>query len=140
MISCLLIGFTSLFFVLGHSTLLYFREKELQIIPITDVIFPWPKNGKFVSVLCLTLSFATFVLMLSLGLDINTGIIFLNWKILFILVFFPIGFYLNYLYRRINKNLEGKFYFVSAVNQDDWRFPIFFSVCISFIFWIFTKA
>ncbi len=72
MISCLLIGFTSLFFILGHSTLLYFREKDSERIPIADVIFPWPKNGKFASILCLALSFASFVLMLSLGLDLNT--------------------------------------------------------------------
>ena len=137
MISCLLIGFTSLFFILGHSTLLYFREKDSERIPIADVIFPWPKNGKFVSILCLALSFASFVLMLTLDLDLNNEKKFVHWKIITILVFFPIGFYLNYLYKRINKNSEGSLCFICSVGQEEWRFPWIFSVSISFIFLVF---
>ena len=139
MISFLLIGFSCLFFLLGHSTLLYFREKDSETIPIADVIFPWPKNGKFVSLLCLALSFSSFILMLLLTSDTNPTKIYSKWKILISLGIFPMVFYLIFICRRITKNSKGSLCFKSEVINDEWSLPILFSSCIAFIFWIFNK-
>ncbi|HYP84609.1 hypothetical protein [Variovorax sp.] len=137
MVTSLLIGFGCVFFILGHSTLLFFKSKELSVMPIQKAIFPWPKKGKFVSVLCLGLSAASIFLIFSLPPDNQYLTPSSAWKILSILAVFPSVIYISYLVKRIRKQPEGLLYFPSDAARHEWSLPIIVSVFISFLLWIF---
>ena len=136
MVTSLLIGFGCVFFILGHSTLLFFKGKELPVMPIGKAIFPWPKKGKFVSVLCLGLSVASIFLIFSLPPENQSSASSSAWKILSVFVVFPSVIYANYLARRIRKQPEGLSYFPSDATRQEWSLPIVISVFVSAIFWI----
>lgn len=133
MVTSLLIGFGCMFFILGHSTLLFFKSKELPSMPIGEAIFPWPKKGKFVSVLCLGLSAASFFMMFSLPSEIQSS----AWKIFFIFAVFPSVIYTSYVVKRIRKQPEGLLYFPSDATRQEWSLPLIISVFVSALFWIF---
>lgn len=137
MVVSLLIGFGCVFFILGHSTLLFFKSKELSVMPIQEAIFPWPKKGKFVSVLCLGLSVASIYLIFSLPLENQYLTSASAWKILSSLVVFPSVIYISYLVKRIRRRPEGLLYFPSDAARQEWLIPIIVSVFISFLLWIF---
>ena len=48
----LLIGLGCFFFMLGHSTLLFFKGKDVNAMSLMDAILPWPTKGKFISLIC----------------------------------------------------------------------------------------
>lgn len=136
MVTSLLIGFGCVFFILGHSTLLFFKGKELPVMPIGKAIFPWPKKGKFVSVLCLGLSVASIFLIFSLPPETQSSASSSAWKILSIFAVFPSVIYASYLAKRIRKQPEGLLYFPSEATRQEWSLPIVISVFVSAIFWI----
>ena len=137
MVTSLLIGFGCVFFILGHSTLLFFKSKELSVMPIQEAIFPWPKKGKVVSVFCLGLSVASICLIFSLPPENQYLASSSAWKILSILAVFPSVIYTSYLVKRIRKQPEGLLYFPSDAARQEWSLPIIVSVFISFLLWIF---
>jgi hypothetical protein len=136
MVASLLIGFGCVFFILGHSTLLFLKGKELSVMPIGEAIFPWPKKGKFVSVLCLGLSVGSIFLIFSLPPENQSSASSSAWKILSVFVVFPSVIYANYLAKRIRKQPEGLSYFPSDATRQEWSLPIIISVFVSAIFWI----
>lgn len=136
MVTSLLIGFGCVFFILGHSTLLFFKGKELSVMPIGEAIFPWPKKGKFVAVLCLGLSVGSIFLIFSLPPENQSSASSSAWKILSVFFVFPSVIYANYLARRIRKQPEGLSYFQSDATRQEWALPIIISVFVSAIFWI----
>jgi hypothetical protein len=130
MVTSLLIGFSCVFFILGHSTLLFFKSKELSAMPIREAILPWPKQGKFVSVLCLVVSVASIFLMFYLPPENESSPSSSAWKILSIFVLFPSAIYANYLATRL-------VYCPTDPTPQEWSLPIAISVFVSVIFWIF---
>ena len=137
MVTSLLIGVGCIFFILGHSTLLFFKSKELPVMPIGEAIFPWPKKEKFVSVLCLGLSVASIFLIFSLPPETQSSASSSAWKILSIFAVFPSGIYASYLVKRIRKQPEGFLYFPSDATRQEWSLPIIISVFVSALLWIF---
>jgi hypothetical protein len=111
-VTSMLLGLVCMFFVIGHSTLIYFQQREIAVFPLRRVFFPWPRNGKSVSFLCYILSLLFLVLIFAFPADPLDGSN-AKWKILLVFVFLPLSSYLNYLRVRIKKNGE-KFYFFSA--------------------------
>jgi hypothetical protein len=136
MVTSLLIGFGFVFFLLGHSTLLFFKGKESPVMPIREAIFPWPKKGKLVSVLCLGLSVGSVFLIFSLPPDNQSSASSSAWKILSVFVVFPSVIYANYLAKRIRKRPEGLSYFPSNATRQEWSLPVIISVFVSAVFWI----
>ena len=131
MVTSLLIGLGCLFFILGHSTLLFFKSKDLSSMPIRDAIFPWPKKGKLVSILCLGLSAASFFLMFSLPSEIQSSVSHSEWKIWVIFTVFPGVSYALYLSKRIRNQPEGLMYFSSDLTRQEWSLPLIISAFIS---------
>jgi hypothetical protein len=138
MVTALLIGVGCIFFILGHSTLLFFKSKGSTSMPIVDAIFPWPKKGKFVSVLCLGLSAVSFILMFSLPSEIQSSVSHSAWKILTIFAVFPSAVYALYLVKRIRNQPEGLVYFPSDATRQEWSLPLLISAFVFVVFWIFT--
>lgn len=136
MVPSLLIGVGCIFFILGHSTLLFFKSRELPSMPIGEAIFPWPKKGKFVFVLCLGLSVASIFLIFSLPPETQSSASSSAWKILSIFAVFPSVIFASYLAKRIRKQPEGLLYFPSDATRQEWSLPIVISVFVSAIFWI----
>ncbi len=137
MVTSLLIGVACLFFILGHSTLLSFKSKELSVMPISEAVFPWPKKGKFVSVLCLGLSLASILLIFFLPPETKFWASASAWKIFSIFAVFPSVSYACYLTRRIRKQPEGLLFFPSDATRLEWLLPIIIGALISLLFWIF---
>lgn len=134
MITSLLIGFGCVFFILGHSTLLFFKGKELPVMPIGEAIFPWPKKGKFVSVLCLGLSLVSIFLIFYLPPE--TQYSSSAWKIFSLFSVFPSIIYAGYLAKRVRKKPEGLLYFPSDATRQEWSLPIIVAVFVSALLWI----
>lgn len=132
-----ILGVSFIFLLLAHSTLLHFKMKESNNIPLAQCIFPWPKNGgKFVSILCLMLSGIFFFLFL---IFLNKTSIYVTgfWKIFIALIFVPGFFYLLYITSGISRS-DNRLHFSTPINSGrKWIFPVIISLTISFIFWIF---
>jgi hypothetical protein len=125
----LLIGFFVIFFVLGHSTLLYFRMREEQEIPISQVLIPTPKKGKFVSYLCIIFSFCFLFLYIRLAYT-ESGSFSFNWKIFFVMIVIPLVFYSKYIINGMKKR-GGKLVFSEPRNE--WKTVMLIAPVILFL-------
>lgn len=137
MVTSLLIGIGCLFFILGHSTLLFFKSKELFSMPVRDAIFPWPKKGKLVSTLCFGLTATSFLLIFYLPSEIQSSVSHSSWKILVIFAVFPSVIYALYLSKRIRRQSEGFLYFSSDATRQEWSVPLLISAFCFILFWLF---
>ena len=136
MVTAFLFGIGFLFLIVAHSTLLFFKSKNSSSMPIAEMIFPWPKDGRLVSILCLSLSATSFFFMLHLPYDLHYPITTSAWKILAIFFIFPSIIYSFYIIRRINKNTEGFLYLSPHEKNREWAIPMIISAAISILFFI----
>jgi hypothetical protein len=136
MITSLLVGIGCMFFVLGHSTLLFFKGKDSQLIPIKQAIFPWPRKGKSVSILCLALSATSFFLNSYLAPEAQSAFSHSAWKILIVFAAAPSVIYAAYFLRRIRKTPNGLFFSPSESTEREWLAPLLISVFVSLVFLI----
>ena len=129
-----LIGMACLFFVIGHSTLVHFLIKESPSRTIINIIFPWPRNGKSIPILCLLISLlCVFLLIITPGdfmINSKSG-----WKLIFIFAVFPIVFYVLYIAKRIYKETGSFIFRETEFDRTDWVWPLILSVTISVVFW-----
>lgn len=136
MVTLFLFGLGCLFFVIGHSRLLYFKGKESPSLPIVHVVFPWPTRKKSVSVLFLGLSVVSFLLMLSLPSDFHYQLLLSALEIFFGLAILPCIVYALFLSRRIHRGVEGVFYTHSDLIQREWPRPLFAVTFLLFLFFL----
>jgi hypothetical protein len=139
MVTSLLIGLCCLFFIMGHSTLLYFRGKESSSMPLKDLFFPRPQRGKLVSFLCIGLSMVSLFWLVKTPCDLHYPISLSTWKILLIMVIFPSALYVLYLLRRIRRGSKGLLFFPSDAARSEWSLPLIIAAFISFLVWILSK-
>lgn len=125
----LLIGLSSMFFVLGHSSLLYFKVKEDGEIPIFSVFLPYPKSGKFVSFLSIFVSFV-FLISFCFLLSVDDSFDGFNLKVFVVFCVFPLFAYCRYIMRGIKK--KNGFLFFSEP-KSEWREIMALSAVISFL-------
>ena len=137
MVTSLLIGIGFLFFILGHSTLLFFKSKDLPTMPIRDAIFPWPKKGKSVSVFCLGLSAASFLMIFYLPYEIQSSASHSALKILIVFAAFPFLVYALYVSKRIRRQAGGLVYCSSDATRQEWSIPLLISAFVFALFWFF---
>jgi hypothetical protein len=100
------------FFVMGHSTLLFFLIEDNKKVTLSwiEVVFPSPQRGRVVSYLCLLLTcFFWGMLIFSGPNDFNVRGLN-HWKLLLGFVFSPLAIYVNYLIHRC-KVENGKLVF-----------------------------
>lgn len=139
MVTSFLIGLGSLFFMLGHSTLLFFKSKELILMPLKNAIFPYPKQGKTVSFLCLALSVMAFVIAILLPNDLRSS----SWRsslvILSTFCVVPCGIYLVYCFKRIRRDSNGFVFLPSDATKLEWSLPLLISAFVNILFWIFRQ-
>ena len=135
MVTSFLIGMGCLFLILGHSTLLFFKSKDLPSMPIRDAILPWPRKGRSVSVLCLGLAVASFFLILLLPSESRFLASHSAWKILVTFAVLPSVIYANYLSRRIRKKSEGLLYVASDARPREWSLPLVISAFVFVLLW-----
>ena len=131
MVTSLLIGIGFLFFILGHSTLLFFKSKDLPSMPIQDAIFPWPEKGKSVSVICLGLSAASFLMIFSRLYEIQSPFSHSALKILVVFAAFPGLVYALYVSKRIRRQAGSLFYCCSDATRQEWSMPL---LILAFVF------
>lgn len=132
-----LIGIACFFFIVGHSTLLHFKSEDLSSMSIAEVILPWPKKGKFVSVLCLGLSGASLILLLLGNSDADRPVSISAWKVLIIFAVLPSFIYGSFLFRRVRKTPQGILYFPSPVSEKEWALPLMISAAVSALSYFF---
>lgn len=132
-----ILGVSFIFLLLAHSTLLHFKMKESNSIPVAQCIFPWPKNGgKFVSVLCLMLSGFFFFLFLTFSSKASIYVVGF-WRIFISLIFVPGFFYFLYIISGVSKFNNHLHFSISASSSGKWILPVIISLAISFFFLMF---
>jgi hypothetical protein len=136
MVSLFLFGIFTLFLIMAHSTLLFFKGKEDYIISMKDFFFPWPSSGKLVSILCMVICLLCLWLLFILPFDLSLSSVD-SWKILMIMIVFPGVIYMNYLIRRLRIDHGKIFFHYSDITHKEAQVPIFLSVGISFFLWLF---
>jgi hypothetical protein len=133
----LLFGLGCLFFVIGHSTLLYFKSRGISSLPIRQALLPWPKQGRIVSLLCLALSIGWLLLAIaSLPSEpvLPSGS---SLKILVVFAVAPCAVYLIYFFRRIKRGPDGLSFCVSDPGRAEWSLPIVLGAAVSLVYWFF---
>ena len=123
MAAALFIGFACLFFIMGHGTLLYFRMKEADVIPAKDLVLPWPKNGKFVSYLCISLSALCLGTLSLIPFDFNLRLSQVR-ELFVVTTLAPLAWYGLYIWRRLH-NESGTIVFRSVDTVYwEWAIPL----------------
>ncbi len=131
----LLFGLGCVFFIVGHSLLLHFKTKDSAEVPLSDALLPWPKNGRFVSLLCFSLS---FLMLSSLPwfFPVRSGASAGAWKILFIFIIFPVGSYAYFFARRIRRTSEGLVFVSPRPGDNDWKIPLIIVIAVNASYYI----
>jgi hypothetical protein len=133
-----LLGFATIFLILGHSTLLYFKSVDGEELPLREMIFPWPKSGKLVSVLCLIIS-GIFMMVFwgkvkSIEDFYSEGAI----RILIALVGVPTIMYMGFLKARLLRRNGHLVFSSKAVRKMEWSLPILAVAGISLYLFFFN--
>lgn len=136
MTTSFLTGMAFIFFIMGHSTLLFFKSKENSSIPIINLILPWPKNGRMISFICIVLSFIFLFTALFLPHEANEQKSHYSLQITLVLIIIPGCIYTSYILKRIYKKPEGFLFISSEAKKIEWSTPLFFSAIVSFLFWL----
>lgn len=136
MVTALLFGFSCLFFIMAHSTLILYKSKDSGIISVKELIFPWPQNGKFVSLICLVLSLVFLGVAIKIPSDFKLNSMAM-WRIIISTIVVPTVIYVNYISKRISMGTDGIFFNASAPTKNDWAMPMFVIVVVSFVFLAF---
>jgi len=113
MASILLLGFGLLFLGLSHNTMLYFcsLDKQRQPFPLWRMVLPWPRRGKFVSLLAGLVSCLFVWGWLRAPAD---GIDFSNPRTIALasaFVVMPASLMASFYWRRIKRTQNGVFLF-----------------------------
>lgn len=124
-----LLGLATVFVVTGHSTLLHFRAQELAVLPVDDVLFPKPRRGVFVSVLCFAVALICVVVAIALipkgaaGIQSSQRVDAL--KLFMVFIALPVGCYGTFLARRLRRSEAGRVAFHSApLSQREAALPL----------------
>ncbi|MFC5771573.1 hypothetical protein [Thauera sinica] len=132
----ILISIAITFFVMGHSTLLHFKTVESRKFPAFNILFPWPKTGRFVSVLCLFVALCMFLAAFFLpGVRMTPHPD--TWKGVLIFAVFPSICYGAYILAGLRKE-EGEIFFNADLVKDAWKYPILFMAIVNLIFYLFN--
>ncbi|MES2323328.1 MAG: hypothetical protein V4633_13770 [Pseudomonadota bacterium] len=111
------IAIALMFFVLGHSTLLYFliEDNKGMTVAVARIAFPMPTKGKFVGLLCLLLAAAFFMLGIAMYPTMAHDPRPIPF-VLMLLASMPIAVYAGYIISRIRKSVSapGKLEFVTT--------------------------
>ena len=138
MVFVFLLGCGSLFFVMGHGTLLHFMLEEKGKIDIWSLFFPWPQKGKVVSIICLFISIIFLLLILVLPKEqYNDMFSASSWKIFLVMTAFPLVGYLIFIASLLIKTNSGFAFKLSTTNAV-WRIVLAFGVIVSIASWIFN--
>lgn len=138
MVFVFLLGCVSLFFVMGHGTLLHFMLEEKGEIDIWSLFFPWPQKGKVVSIICLFISIIFLLLILVLPKEqYNDMFSVSSWKIFFVMIAFPLVSYLIFIASLLIKTSSG-FAFKLSANNALWRIVLAFGTIVSIVSWLFS--
>jgi len=138
MVFVFLLGCVSLFFVMGHGTLLHFMLEEKGEIDIWSLFFPWPQKGKVVSIICLFISIIFLLLILVLPKEqYNDMFSVSSWKIFFVMTAFPLVSYLIFIASLLIKTSSG-FAFKLSANNALWRIVLAFGAIVSIVSWLFS--
>jgi hypothetical protein len=137
MVFSLLLGLASLFFVLGHSTLLFFRSKEVATIPLKGVFLPWPKSGKTVSLFSLFVSLFWIGCLIYFAITSRFDSNGVSWKVVFAFVIVPIFFYGNYIFWRLRFRDNEVIFVCNETSKLEWIIPMLLAPVVSFGYWIF---
>jgi hypothetical protein len=137
MVFSLLFGLASLFFVLGHSTLLFFRAKEVATISLKGLILPWPKSGKFVSLLSLFVSLCCTGNLIYFAITSRLDSNGVSWRVVFALAIVPIFFYGNYIFCRLRFRENEVIFVCKESNKLEWIVPMLLAPVVSLGYWIF---
>ena len=138
MVFVFLLGCVSLFFVMGHGTLLHFMLEEKGKIDIWSLFFPWPQKGKVVSIICLFISIIFLLLILVLPKEqYNDMFSASSWKIFLVMTAFPLVGYLIFIASLLIKTNSGFAFKLSTTNAV-WRIVLAFGVIVSIASWIFN--
>lgn len=105
-------------------------------MPLADMIFPWPKNGKVVSLLCLGLSIGCLFLAIALPSNLHASGWSAMWKIIGVLIVFPTVIYGSYLYRRVHKTPEGYLFVESDAKRLGWTVPLLIAAVVNLLAWL----
>lgn len=124
MVNILLFGLFVIFFIMGHSTLLFFRSRDLEMLSMRQLIFPWPKSGgRFVSILCFFVSLVALLLCAKYykNFDFNhRG----AWRIAVSLIVGPCVIYMIYIFGRI-RSRDGCYVFdPNKKPEQEWRWAM----------------
>lgn len=133
MITSLLTGLTCIFFILGHSTLLFFRSQESPTLTVMELIIPWPKNGKIVSLLCIGIAIGFFIELLTITSDLKSTPFSITWKIILSMTVLPLTVYFLHIIKRLQKKSGVVTYSSSNATKHEWGTPIIFVVFISLL-------
>jgi hypothetical protein len=99
-------SFAVFVFVIGHSTLVHFvfEESRGNVVPLAEGIFPWPKRGRTVSIMCFAVS-AILVFMSFKAFPQKVAESNWDGASIFALSLggFPTVWYLTYLLRRVRR-------------------------------------
>lgn len=136
--TAVLLGFGCIFFVMGHSILLFYKSENVSSMPLVTMLFPWPRKGRIGSFFGFLMALACLALMFILPSDIRSGSILSTLKILIILVLFPIVMHVSYLIRRVRKTAKGLYYFPSEATRTEWAVPFLACVICYLLAWIFN--
>jgi len=135
MVTVLLVGFVCMFVAMGHSLLLHFRSKEFPEIPVSELLFPWPKNGRVVSCLCYFIASAFLLLLVVMPLDLSYASIS-AWKIFVGMVLVPFFMYLSYVLNGVHKRPKGVMFCAKEPVYKEWALPVLMVVLLNFLYWV----
>lgn len=137
MASIFLFSIAFFFFFLGYTTLIHFKLSETQrpFLPIKEILIPWPRQGRLVSIICVALS--TFFVFLSFSTyDVQWHFDLNSLKILLVFVIIPMCFYLIYILQHIKKIDKSTVFITSQKSGVSWQAPILASVVISLLYFL----
>jgi hypothetical protein len=137
MVTSLLIGFCSLFFMMGHGLLVFYKSKTDPTMSLRNLFFPWPTQGRLVAFLCLSLSVTSLFFVLYWPSDLHYPVLLKEWKILITLAICPMTIYVISLIRRIHKTSGGLSYIHTPATKAEWSLPLLLVPLLTILYFFF---
>jgi hypothetical protein len=141
MVTISLAGIGMFFFVIGHSSLLYFLIDGSQenVVPIRAALLPRPIRGRVVSylgLLCASLFWGILVVGRPADFDFYSSN---HWFRLLCFVGFPLLLYLNYFLRRVSRQ-DGQIVFrMVQPTAKEHTYPILIIALLNILYSIFNR-
>lgn len=136
MVSTYLLAISCLFFVIGHSALVHFKGEEVSHMSIRELLFPWPKRGKFLSLLCIGFCLLCLLLFLWLPSDLSPSRVWPVLDIVLVTGVAPVLMYSLYISRRIHRKSGVIAFYPSRATPMEWRIPLFIVAVTSILYFI----